>query len=117
MRPARPAPFPKSAAALAEATRAEYATLDPDVDALFAGVAEAEADYHPAPDAWNAKQVLAHLIAVERDTHTWITKMIEGGDLSDQFHANDWTRLSALVAVYPTVAICWPNSSAAKPPP
>jgi uncharacterized protein YndB with AHSA1/START domain len=95
---------PESASVLAEATRAEYATLDPDVDALFAGVAEAEADYRPAPDAWTAKQVLAHLIAVERDTHTWITKMIEGGDLSDQFHANDWTRLSALVAVYPTVA-------------
>ena len=30
-----------------------------------------------------------NLIAVERDTHTWITKMIEGGDLSDQFHVND----------------------------
>ncbi len=96
--------LPASAQALAEATRATYATLDRDVDAVFAGVSEAAADYRPAPDAWNAKQVLAHLIAVERDVHVWITKLIEEGDLIDQFHANDWTRLSALVTAYPTIA-------------
>jgi hypothetical protein len=95
--------LPASAQALAEAARATYATLDRDVDAVFAGVSEAAADYRPAPDAWNAKQVLAHLIAVERDVHVWITKLIEEGDLIDQFHANDWTRLSALVTTYSTI--------------
>jgi uncharacterized protein YndB with AHSA1/START domain len=96
--------LPASAQALAEATRATYATLDREVDAAFDGVSEADADWRPAPEAWNAKQVLAHLIAVERDLQVWLTKWVEGGDLADQFHANDWTRLSALVATYPTIA-------------
>jgi uncharacterized protein YndB with AHSA1/START domain len=101
----RPLPtLPESAAALAETARALYAALDAEVAALFAGVSEAEAAYRPAPDAWNARQVLAHLIAVERDIHLWITRMIEGGDLEDRFHANDWTRLAALEAAYPSVA-------------
>ncbi len=96
--------LPASAQALAEATRATYATLDREVDAVFDEMSEAAADHRPALDAWNAKQVLAHLIAVERDIHVWITKWIEGGDLTDQFHANDWTRLSTLVTTYPTIA-------------
>jgi uncharacterized protein YndB with AHSA1/START domain len=96
--------LPASIQALAAATRSAYAALDREVDAVFAGVSEDEATYRQAPDAWNAKQVIAHLIAVERDTQTWITKLIEGGDLSDHFHANDWTRLSALVAAYPAIA-------------
>jgi uncharacterized protein YndB with AHSA1/START domain len=95
--------LPASAQALAEATRAAYTALDREVDAAFDDVSEADADYHPAPDAWNAKQVLAHLIAVERDLQVWLTKWIEGGDLADRFHANDWTRLSALVTTYPTI--------------
>ncbi len=96
--------LPASAQALAEATRATYAALDREVDAVFDEVSEVDADYRPAPDAWNAKQVLAHLIAVERDLQVWITKWIEGSDLADRFHANDWTRLSALVTTYPTIA-------------
>ena len=69
--------LPASAQALAEATRATYTALDREVDAAFDDVSEADADYHPAPDAWNAKQVLAHLIAVERDLQVWLTKWIE----------------------------------------
>ena len=95
--------LPASAQALAEATRAAYTALDREVDAAFDDVSEADADYHPAPDAWNAKQVLAHLSAVERDLQVWLTKWIEGSDLADRFHANDWTRLSALVTTYPTI--------------
>ncbi|HUS15172.1 MAG TPA: DinB family protein, partial [Chloroflexia bacterium] len=88
----------------ADAARADYAQLDPEVAAVCADVSEAAATHRPAPDAWNAREVLAHLIVVERDIQTWITKMIEGADLSDQFHANDLTRLSALAGTYPTVA-------------
>jgi uncharacterized protein YndB with AHSA1/START domain len=96
--------LPASAQALAAATRATYTMLDREVDAAFDGVSEADADWRPAPEAWNAKQVVAHLIAVERDREVWLTKWIEGGDLADRFHANDWTRLGALVVAYPTIA-------------
>jgi hypothetical protein len=65
---------------------------------------QAVADLRPAPDAWTAKQVLAHLIGVERDLQTWIAALIEEGSLIPAFHANEWTRLSALVATYPTLA-------------
>jgi hypothetical protein len=102
--PTPPPDPPASARAMAEAARAAYAALDVDFDAVFAGVEEASATLRPAPDAWTAKQIVAHLIAVERDVQTWITALIEDSSLTPSFHANEWTRLSALVATYPTLA-------------
>jgi hypothetical protein len=89
---------------VAEAARASYAAFDADLDGVCAGVDEAAASLRAAPDAWTAKQIMAHLIAVERDLQTWITALIEDSNLTPSFHANEWTRLSALVATYPTLA-------------
>jgi uncharacterized protein YndB with AHSA1/START domain len=102
-RPSPPPEPPASAQAMAEAARAAHAALDMEVDAVFAGVGDAAADVRPAPEAWTAKQVVAHLIATERDLQSWITALIEEGSLLPAFHANEWTRLSALVATYPTL--------------
>jgi uncharacterized protein YndB with AHSA1/START domain len=104
-RPSSPPPDPPaSAQAIAEAAGAAYAALDAELDAVLAGVGEAAAERRPASDAWSTKQIVAHLIAVERDLQTWITALIEDGNMTPLFHANEWTRLSALVAAYPTIA-------------
>jgi uncharacterized protein YndB with AHSA1/START domain len=102
--PSPPPDPPTGVQAVAETARASYAAFDAELAAVFAGVREAAAEKQPAPDAWTAKHVVAHLIAVERDVQTWITALIEDGNLTPSFHANEWTRLSALVATYTTIA-------------
>ena len=49
---------------------------------------------------WNARQNLAHLIAAERDLHTWISSMAEGQEVADIFHGST-TRLEAISAAFP----------------
>jgi uncharacterized protein YndB with AHSA1/START domain len=102
--PSPPPDPPTGVLAVAEAARAAYAAFDADLDAVFAGVEEAATEKQPDPDAWTAKQIVAHLIAVERDVQTWITTLIEDSNLTPSFHANEWTRLTALVATYRTIA-------------
>lgn len=101
----RPVPeVPVSAQAMLEASRKAYATTDAEMDALFAGVTEEEADYRPGPGEWNAKEVLAHLIAVERDVHFWIACMNEDLENLSGFQANQECRVKGIVAAYPTAS-------------
>ena len=95
---------PESVAALAEQAREVYRMVDAELDACLAAIPEVATDYRPAPDEWNSKEVLAHLIAVERDVHTWIVTISEDGDLIEPFHNNVLQRVRGLTAAYPTVA-------------
>jgi hypothetical protein len=102
---ARPAPdYPMDREALAEATRNIYATLDAELDSVLEGATDEAAEHRPSENDWNAREVIAHLIAVERDIHTYITAMIEGADLEQIFHSNTIERLKATAGVYPTLA-------------
>ena len=89
---------------LAKASRDSYATLDAELDSILEGVTDEAAGRRPTENDWNAKEVIAHLIAVERDIHTYITAMIEGADLEQIFHSNTVERLKATASVYPTLA-------------
>lgn len=101
---ARPMPeYPASAEELARLARETYAALDEELDRAFEGVTEEQADYRPAADAWNAKEIIGHLIAVERDLQAWITALIEEADIENIFHSNTLPRLQAMVSVHPTV--------------
>ena len=62
------------------------------------------AEVRPAPGQWNIKDVLAHLIAVERDTHIGIVAVSEDSDLENPFHNNVPQRINGLTAAYPTLA-------------
>src|SRR5688572_15986802 len=76
---ARPKPeYPSDKTALAKASRDSYATLDAELDSILEGVTDEAAEHRASENDWNIKEVIAHLIAVERDIHTWITAMIEG---------------------------------------
>jgi uncharacterized protein YndB with AHSA1/START domain len=102
----RPMPeVPDTAEAVAAAARAVYKDLDPELEQIFEGVSEAEADYRPGPGEWNAKEVLAHLIAIERDNQLWMTAIVEDVEVQQAYHTNENTRLKALTDGYPTVRL------------
>jgi hypothetical protein len=103
---ARPiADVPATTAELAAQARANFAVVDGELAALFDGVTEAQAEYRPAPDEWNSKQIVAHLICEERDMQTWVAGYIDEGDVENVFHANGNERTKAIVSAYPTVAL------------
>lgn len=95
-------PVPDTAAALAARLTEMYAELDQELAAVLQDVTEAQAVHRPAATEWSVKEVLAHLICVERDTQNWI-----GSELADfarpSFSNNETARLQATVAIYPTV--------------
>ncbi|HMA36892.1 MAG TPA: SRPBCC domain-containing protein [Chloroflexia bacterium] len=92
---------PATAGALAVQARAIYATLDQELAACFAGVPEEAAGRRPAPEEWSAKEVVAHLIACERDMQYMLSEDIEDADVEQAFRANAWPRVQGLVAAYP----------------
>ncbi|MCI0475351.1 MAG: SRPBCC domain-containing protein [Anaerolineales bacterium] len=98
---------PATAAALVTALEKMYTTADAELVPCFDGVSEIEADHAPAPKEWNAKQVLAHLIIVERENHSWIADLIEDSErLSDNL-ANPTTvsaRVDAITQTFRTVS-------------
>lgn len=94
---------PETTPALASSVRERYETLDEELAHVVQGATEEEANYRPAPGEWNALEILAHLVAVEHDTQTWITFIAEDGDPENVFHSNDTGRVQALAAAYPTL--------------
>lgn len=101
----RPLPeVPAMAEALAEAVRKQYGDLDVELARCFERVSEDEAARRPAPGEWSAKEIVAHLIIGERDTHAWIADLIGGQERwSDSFTGNDLSRHRATAAIYATV--------------
>lgn len=102
----RPLPaIPDSAAELAATLSMQYDEQSKALDACLAGVTEAEAAFRASPDEWNVKDVLAHLIAGERDYHSWIAELINGEErLYDGFGDNVAARHAAVFASAPTLA-------------
>jgi len=97
--------IPETPEAVAKAARALYEQYDAEIAALFEGVSEAEADYRPGSGEWSAKEVLGHLLAIERDTQVWITTMLEDIDVLQVFHTNENARIKALADCYATVPV------------
>lgn len=102
----RPLPeVPPTARELADALRAIYAELDPELDGCFAGVSEAEVSYQPAPDEWSARDVVAHLLAGERDNHSYMTELVSDAErYYDVIPGNVQARHEAIYASYPAAA-------------
>jgi hypothetical protein len=83
-----------------------YATADAELAQCVGGVSEIEADHAPAPNEWNAKQVLAHLIIVEREDHSWITDLINDSERQSDNLANPTNvpaRVDAITQTFQTV--------------
>ncbi|MGB8645142.1 MAG: SRPBCC domain-containing protein [Anaerolineae bacterium] len=96
---------PATAAELAAALHKNYAQMNADLAQLLEGVTEAEADYHPAPDAWSIKELVAHFIACERDYQSWMADMANDNSVNEYLEErpNVTPRLQAIVKRFPTL--------------
>jgi uncharacterized protein YndB with AHSA1/START domain len=101
----RPIPeIPSTPAALAEALKLPYASSEADLTVFLEGLTEEEASFKPAPDEWNVKEVLAHLIHSERGWQNIISEIIGGHEASyDDFGGNPQARIDATLAAYPSI--------------
>ena len=75
-----------------------------ELDALFEGVTEAEADFSPSPGEWSSKETLAHLILTEIFAQMNISELICDGqrEFNDQI-TNVNAHHTAVLKVTPTV--------------
>jgi hypothetical protein len=71
---------------------------------LLEGVTDEEAEYRPSADAWSAKEVLAHLIAVEYDGHVTFANLVADAPDDPAYYANDPLRLRPLAAAHGSLA-------------
>lgn len=100
---ARPfAEVPETAEGLAEALNKVYGEGNALLSQVLEGASTAEGSFQPEPTAWSVNDVLAHLIACERETHTWIAGVIESQESNFAYHANLPTRVKAIVTAIPT---------------
>ena len=90
--------------ALAEKIRQEYAEMQAELDKFFEGVSEEQAAFKPAPDAWSAKEVLAHLIQSERFQQSFAAELVNGYERqADGFGRNLDATIQATTSAYPTL--------------
>jgi len=98
---------PPTARELANAVRRLYDALNAELDELLKGTTEPEASYQPAPNEWNVKETLAHLIAGERANHFALYDFIYDSERAyDHFDNLDNlpAQTDALVQAYGTTA-------------
>ena len=104
----RPLPaVPASPAGLAEAVRQGNAADRAELALALANVSDAQATRRPAPGEWNALEVLAHLIAHERELQIWIADLLcDDERWSDRFENTEVVpaRIAAIARDYPRLA-------------
>jgi hypothetical protein len=102
----RPLPeIPATAADLAERVRQGYETADADLESAVKGISESEAEYRAGPNEWNAKEIMAHLIIGERDTHNFIAELVAGEERPfTNYIGNSHLRTKATAQAYPSLA-------------
>lgn len=103
---ARPLPeVPGTAAELADYVRRLYAGFDAQLAECFAGYSDAEAARRPAPDAWSAQEIVAHLLQGERDGLSYLTELMQGNErVFDGPFDNSNLQVQAVADAYPTAA-------------
>ncbi len=95
--PATPAAFGEAIAKL----NLEAAAI---LEEVLQGVSEEEADFKPAPEEWSIKEVLAHFIHGERDTHSYINDYVYSQErVADGYGENMPARTLATVQSYKTI--------------
>lgn len=92
---------PLQAEPLAEAVSMLYDRFTVDLDGLLKGASEEQAEYRSEPAEWSVKEVLAHLIATEREIHAWIARRIEGQEADFALRANQPVRIRAIISTFP----------------
>lgn len=74
-----------------------------ELEKVFAGVSQDEAEFHPARVEWSAKEVLAHLIQSDRLWLEDLDDLIGGNErVADDFSGNIPSHMTAIVSTYPS---------------
>lgn len=94
---------PASPAELAQTLNALHTRQISALKAALKSISPEQADYKPNDQSWSIKQILAHLVATERDLHSWLANAIQGNDQPMDFTSNLESRLNAILRVYPAV--------------
>ena len=95
--------IPRDPNELADQLAAKYAEANQVLAEVLDGVSEEQAAIVPAPDEWSIRQIVAHLIANERDEQTTIGMQVGGfGDVFS-YNNNSLVRIEPLLANYPTM--------------
>jgi len=95
---------PLQADVLAETVSKQYDRFSVELDGLLAGVSEEAAEYRSDAEEWSVKDVLAHLIATERELQAWIARRIVGQEANFVLYANQPVRIRAIISNFPTLA-------------
>lgn len=99
----RPHPhIPATLAELAEEARQIYDGLLKELAELLDGVSETTAEYRPAENEWNVKEIIAHLINTERAMQIWLVNAVEG-TLFYNWVTNHHDSVKSIVDVTPTL--------------
>jgi uncharacterized protein YndB with AHSA1/START domain len=94
---------PTSAETLAEGVSKLYDRFTVDLEAVLKEASEEQAEYHSDPAEWSTKEVLAHLIATEREIQAWIVR-VEAQEADFGLRANQPVRLRAIISTFPLLA-------------
>jgi uncharacterized protein YndB with AHSA1/START domain len=73
------------------------------IERILAGQNEAKSEYRPGAGEWNAKEILAHLIASENDSIHWLGSYLAGREVHP-YTAGTAARLKSLLVLYPTTS-------------
>jgi uncharacterized protein YndB with AHSA1/START domain len=99
------ADFPWDAERLAALAEARFHEIDRELEAVLANATESEASTRPAEGEWSAKEILGHLILVERENIIFIADLLNGYERwSDDYTGNIIEPIQALLEVYPTLS-------------
>ena len=95
---------PATPESLGEVVSKAYVEINKDLAQILRGVSDEKGGRPPRPGEWSAKHVLAHLIAAERDVHSWMTKMVAGMEAwQEDWEGNMRLRLDSVINAYPTL--------------
>lgn len=87
---------------LTDAVRNMYSHGQALLRRCLEGIPEVRASRRPSLDQWSVCDILAHLIATERDLLGWVASVIEEDEVMNVFRGNIPARLQSIVQVYGT---------------
>jgi len=100
-RPPRQVPLERSG--LVDLAARTYATAETTLRSLFENPSEEEANRRPEPEAWNAKEVVAHLLIGEQYQQLWVVSLVAGSEpFYDGDYGNSMLAVSSVAASHPS---------------
>lgn len=87
---------------IAEKLERFYQKVNASIRQLVEDKLEAQMEYRPAAGEWNAKEIIAHLIAYEADVINWLSTYIVGQEVY-AYTARTPATIKTLTTVYPTM--------------